>query len=89
MPRKLRTWNGRGDYRDFDGRFYVCATTKKRAVELLSQAGHAFINMREFSGYYSECWGKGMETVTPEEGVWFSTKEEDYSSAKTTPKRLI
>jgi hypothetical protein len=68
---KLRIWNGRGDYRQFKGRFYVCAPTKVLAVKLLQQAGHAFINMREFTGYYSEAWGNTMKDVTPEIGVWY------------------
>ena len=74
MARKLRIWNGRGDYAKFDGHFYVCAPTKKMAVELLKQAGHLFINMREFTTYYSECWGIHMEGVTPEIGVWYDGK---------------
>src|SRR5271167_2339720 len=75
-PPKLRIWNGRGDYRKFDGRFYVCAPTKKLAVELLKMAWHEFINMREFTGYYSEAWGIHMEGVgvTREIGVWYDGK---------------
>lgn len=73
-PPKLRTWNGRGDYRQFQGRFYVCAPTKVLAVKLLAQAGHAYINMREFTGYYSEAWGNSMENVTREIGVWYDGK---------------
>ena len=72
--RKLRIWNGRGDYRKFDGRFYVCAPTKKLAVELLALAGHFSINMREFTTYYAEAWGTTMESVTPEIGVWYDGK---------------
>lgn len=73
-PRKLRIWNGRGDYGKFDGRFYVCAPTKKLAVELLTLAGHEAMNMREFTAYYSEVWGNAMKDVTPEIGVWYDGK---------------
>jgi hypothetical protein len=88
LARKLRIWNGRGDYAQFDGRFFVCATTKKRAVELLKQAGHRWINMKEFTTYYSEAWGVRMEGVTPEEGVWFLSNDEDHYG-KEVPKRLL
>lgn len=70
-PRKLRIWNGRGDYRNFPGQFYVCAPTKVLAVKLLAQAGHFHINMKEFNDYYSEAWGIYMKGVTPEIGVWY------------------
>jgi hypothetical protein len=88
LARKLRIWNGRGDYAKFDGRFYVCATTKKRAVELLAQAGHGCINMNEFTAYYAEAWGVRMEGIAPEEGVWFSGNDDDRYG-KGVPKRLI
>jgi hypothetical protein len=89
MPRKLRIWNGRGDYRKFPGHFYVCATTKKRAVELVTQAGRAFFSMRELNEYWSELWGNPMKGVTPEEGVWYVNPEEHLSSKKVIPRRLI
>ena len=86
--RKLRIWNGRGDYRDFDGHFYVCAPTKKMAVELLKEAGHCWMNMREFTRYYSECWGNAMATMTPEIGVWFVDKK-NHLKDNFVPRRLI
>ena len=73
-PRPLLIWNGRGDYHKFDGRFYVCAPTKKLAVQLLKRAGHLHMNMREFTGYYSPAWGIHMEGVTREIGVWYDGK---------------
>lgn len=87
-PRKLRTWNGRGDYRRFDGRFYVCAPTKRLAVELLREAGHACINAKEFGEYYSEAWGVGMEGIAPEIGVWFDGRGGNgYDIGK--PERIL
>lgn len=88
MARKLRIWNGRGDYREFPGRFYVCAPTKKMAVELLKQAGHDCINMREFTTYYAEAWGVYMKDVTPETGVWYDEKGPGGFDAGK-PKRLL
>lgn len=87
-PRKLHTWNGRGDYRKFPGRFYVCAPTKKLAVQLLAKAGHFFINMKEFSDYYAEAWGVHMENVTPEIGVWYDEKAAGGHDAGH-PKRIL
>lgn len=87
-PRKLRIWNGRGDYRLFVGRFYVCAPTKKLAVELLKQVGHCCINMKEFTTHYPEAWGNDMLDVTPEIGVWYDDKTSNgYDAGK--PKRLL
>ena len=85
----FKIWNIRGDYSDFDGRFYVCAATKKRAVELLKQAGHRFINMHEFVTYASEAWGIAMRNVNREEGVWFTPKDEDDVMGGYKPKKLI
>jgi hypothetical protein len=87
-PPKLRTWNGRGDYRQFKGRFYVCAPTKKLAVELLKTAGHVSITMREFTGYYSEAWGIYMKDVTPEIGVWYDEPSGGGHDAGK-PKRIL
>jgi hypothetical protein len=85
---KLHIWNGRGDYRQFDGRFYVCAPTKKLAVELLKQAGHQYITMREFTTYYSEAWGNAMKDVTPEIGVWYDKKSQGGLDLDQ-PKRVL
>lgn len=81
---KLKVWNGRGDYQQFNGRFYVCAETKKRAVELIKQAGHRFMNMHEFTEYYSPLWGNVMEGVKREEGVWFADKTDEHSNVQPT-----
>ncbi len=86
----LKIWNGRGDYSDFDGHFYVCAPTAKRAVELLKQAGHRFINMHEFTGYYNAgAWGIAMRNQKREEGVWFTPEGEDDVMGGFRPRRLL
>jgi hypothetical protein len=86
--KSLKVWNGRGDYREFDGRFYVCAPTKKAAVELLSKAGHIYINMREFNTYYSPCWGNVMNNTPWEIGVWFVDKKDDLKDG-VKPRRIL
>jgi DNA-directed RNA polymerase subunit RPC12/RpoP len=85
----LKIWNIRGDYSDFDGHFYVCASTKKRAVELLNQAGRRFTTLHEFTGYASEAWGIAMRNQGREEGVWFTPKGEDDVMGGYRPKRLL
>jgi DNA-directed RNA polymerase subunit RPC12/RpoP len=87
----LKVWNGRGDYgyNGLDGRLYVCAATKKRAVELLQKAGHIRMNMHEFTGYYASCWGIGMQHVKREEGVWFTPENEDDVMGGYRPRRLL
>jgi len=85
----LKIWNIRGDYSDFDGRFYVCAETKKRAVELLVQAGRRFISLNEFTKYASPAWGIAMGQHKREEGVWFTPEGQDDVMGGYKPKRLI
>jgi len=91
MPKKLRLFNGRGDYgyNGLDGHLYVCATSKAEAVRLLKQAGYSTITMREFDEYWSKgAWGVYMEGITPEIGVWFIPKEHEGEKGYT-PKRLL
>ena len=81
MPRKLQIWNGRGDF-SFDGlngHIFVAATTKKQAVDLVNKAGYSCgrFNLRELNGYYNEsCWGRDLNGITPEVGVWFQHKDD-------------
>lgn len=87
----LKIWNGRGDYgyHGLDGRLYVCAETKKRAVELLQKAGHVRCNMHEFTDYYSPAWGIAMQHVKREEGVWFTPEGVDDVMGGFRPRRLL
>jgi hypothetical protein len=75
----LKVWNGRGDYSDLDGHLFVCAATKKQAVELINKAGYSCgrMNLRELNGYFNEgCWGRDMNGIAQETGVWFQSKED-------------
>jgi len=86
-PKKLKIWNGRGDFRKLDGHLYVCAYTQKDAIELLTKAGHERMTTRELNTYWSaNCWGTPMAGITPERGVWFVHKSEPST---TTPRRLV
>ncbi len=97
--KKLRFFNGRGDYgyNGLDGKLYVAAHSKAEAVRLLKQAGHVRMNMYEFDLY----WSKGtwdvrtdgwktviMEGIAPETGVWFVPEGHEYEKGYT-PKRLL
>jgi len=75
--RALKIWNGRGDFWKLDGHIFVCAETKTQAVKLINQAGYSSgrMNLHELNTYYNEgCWGKDMNGITPEPGVWFQPK---------------
>lgn len=91
MARELKIWNGRGDYDKLDGRLYICAATKKRAVELVNQAGYrcGSFNLRELNGYFAPCWDNAMEALVPvrEEGVWFAKNDKAGHEGKIV--RLI
>ena len=81
MPRKLQIWNGRGDYSDLDGHLFICATTKKQAVDLVNKAGYSCgrFNLRELNGYFNEgCWGRDMNGIEPTPGVWFQSKADAH-----------
>jgi hypothetical protein len=91
MPRELKIFNGRGDYgyNDLDGHLYVCATSKAEAVRLLIKAGYTRMTIGEFNTYWHKnAWGRAMDGITPEIGVWFVPKEHEYETGYT-PKRLL
>jgi len=86
----VKVWNGRGDYRELDGHLYVGARTKKEACSLVTRAGYfPKLSMNEFTTYWSPCWGNPMEGITPEVGVWFTSKAEERKSSKAVPRRIL
>jgi hypothetical protein len=77
---QLKIWNGRGDYAELDGHLFVCATSRKHAVELINKAGYSAgrMNLHELDVYYSkDCWGRDMNGIKMEPGVWFQPKDAD------------
>lgn len=91
MPRKLRLFNGRGDYgrNNLDGHLYVCATSKAEAVRLLKQAGYPTMTMREFDEYWAkDAWGNTMEGIAPEKGVWIE-RMGAHGHTNGKPERLL
>lgn len=90
MPKKLRLFNGRGDYgrNNLDGHLFVAAASKAEAVRLLKQAGYSTITIGEFNMYWSkDAWGNNMNDITPEKGVWIQRKGAGGHCGK--PKRLL
>ena len=65
---------------------YVCAYSRAHAVRLINEAsGQNAVNDNELKVYWSEgCWGKAMDGITPEIGVW--TTQEIWSEK---PKRIL
>lgn len=94
MIRKLKLWNGR-DW-DCRGHLYVCAYSQKDAVDLLNQAYRKIrgyenrpdINpttLCEIRKYWnSKGWGRSMDGITPERGVWWSKE-----ARLENPQRII
>jgi len=65
---------------------YIGAYTQKHAVELMQQAGHVRMTLSELNLYWSKgCWGKAMNGIEPQIGVWIQEKE----FSNNPPKRLI
>jgi hypothetical protein len=88
MPRTLKVFNGRGDFRKFDGHFYVCAESKAEVVRMLHSIGY-HISLRELNTYWHKGnWGDKMEEIMPEDhrekSVWFVPKD-----SIVTYKRLL
>ena len=74
---KLRIWNGIGDDGDPDGHLYVCARSRQNAVNLINRVGHRRISLATLDKCSRGCWGKAMEGIAPEPGVWIVRKHGD------------
>lgn len=87
MKPRLRTWNGRAVHKR-GSHLYVCAHSAAHACRLLAVAhglGQEGANRwtSELKHYFCECWGKPMDGITPEVGVWITN---GYNSQ---PERLV
>jgi hypothetical protein len=75
--KKLKVWNGRGLLTKIDSKvyssIYVCAKTKKQAIELCQKVGFRHVNYNEMQTYWAACWGNSMCHVEPEIGLWAET----------------
>ncbi len=66
----LKVWNGPPPDRMGTLHLHVCAKSQRQAVEMLQRAGFAHMTLHELRAYWSPCWGKVMEDVVREPGVW-------------------
>lgn len=84
----MRYFNGRCTGLSGNWHGYICAATKKRAVELGKLAFRECFSMGELNNYWSEAWGNGITAaigVPQEEGVWIML----YGDAKRTFRLVI
>ena len=98
--RKLKIWNGR-DWDCKGGRLYVCAYSVRDAADLANEACRKVkglelegrvdvkvVSVCEIGKYWSAgCWGKGMEEVAQERGVWWG--EADGRGMSVKPERVL
>ena len=83
--KKLKIWNGRGDYHTYD-HFYVAAYTQKQAVELINKFAYIEISTYELKKYYAHgCWGTSMKDIEPDVGLWATLINDKWGK----PIRLI
>jgi len=68
---------------------YVCAHSRAEAVRIINEAvGYDIVNDNELKVYWSEgCWGKAMEGITPELGVWTQASS-NHEPIRIYPKIL-
>jgi hypothetical protein len=87
----MKTYNGRGhEHRDEKGEWhrtehvYIGAESKADAVRVMHEHGFVRFTLHELNCYFANCWGRPMDGVCPERGVWI-TRHRHYTE---TPRRL-
>jgi len=95
VMRKLKIWNGR-DW-ESRGHIYVAAYSVRDAVDVANEAYRKVKgytdrpDIRPFTAnevrvyWHKGCWGRSMDGIEPERGVWW--QEKPYSGDK--PVRVI
>ena len=80
--KKLKTWNGNTFYTGNQAPAFICARTKKRAIELFKKLGPSCT-----AYYFNGAWSQGgcdlIKSIATEEGVWVAKSrmpraKEDY-----------
>lgn len=91
--KKLKLFNGRGW--QCDGHLFIAAHSVKDAADLSSQAYRKLrgledrldikaTSISEINIYWSKnCWGRPMDGITPERGVWWQKERSEK------PERVI
>jgi hypothetical protein len=95
---KLKMYNG-GDWGHQGGHLYVAATSVKDACNLVNEAyrklkGYVdrpdikILNLSYFNKYWvTGCWGKSMDGVVPERGVWWTPQS--YGPERESVRRIL
>jgi hypothetical protein len=91
MARKLKVWNGRA-YGILPAsqwkrggepvHIYACAYSVADLQNLCDEPGLHRVPASEVRNYWSSCWGKPMQGIEPERGIWLAA---GYSSK---PERI-
>lgn len=93
MARALKVWNG-GAYsvlpqsqwkRGHDSaHIYACAHSVADLRQLCVELGLHAVAASEVRGYWSNCWGRSMDGIEPERGIWIC-----YGYGKEKPQRVL
>ena len=100
MPKKLRLWNGR-DWDCRGGHLYIAAYSVADAARLYYAAMNKILGIappmnkldiarisREIKVYFNpNCWGKSMNGITPERGIWHG--KSNGFGVECRPERII
>lgn len=55
---------------------YVCYLTQNQLIEMFDKINKRSMSLSYFNAYASKgCWGKDMEHITPEIGIWYLYKD--------------
>ena len=74
---------------------HVAAYSRREAATIIAESEKGFRKLnyevtnreigqwdRELQTYFSDCWGKAMDGITPEKGVWYTDRWD------SKPKRI-
>ena len=88
MNKKLRCWNGRWLDSNGHDRINICAYSRADAIRLIEEyTGYKTRSLNsEIKDYWSECWGRDMNGITPERGIWFSN---GYGKKRIKPHKVF
>lgn len=84
MAKTLKLWNGRGysvrknddpiwQQVPYNGSVNICAAAYSRADlrRLIEEYCGTAPSDNELKTFWTDCWGKDMEGIVPERGLWF------------------
>lgn len=72
--RVLKFWNGINPANNVI-HMYVSATSRGKAAELITKASGFKVNSVFVKTNLNTVWGEPMQSVAPEEGIWFFNQD--------------